>query len=294
MDQEQYCDEIWQRATNLQKLGITDPITNEQLRGWHAQFERQEEILACIILDQLMVRSQRQVFSLIDALFLSAASEISDSFKDDTGLAECLRYRSTENTTHMVPVIGLNQSPTKSGPYILRLIQRRFRIADRNLIWPAQVSDLNEKKQQNLIFVDDFSGTGKQFIKFIQTSNLEKLPETHPNTNVFLFCLTIHENAILQINKEYPWIKILFAEKLDNSHHFINGNHYKRLSKIIDLSEIPNLYENVYQRTGHSSPNMKWGFGDLGLCYSFFHATPNNSIPLLWYESETWKPLISR
>lgn len=39
---------------------------------------------------------------------------------------------------------------------------------------------------------------------------------------------------------------------------------------------------------------MPFGFGNLGCMIAYEHGIPDDSLQLLWDESETWKPLFER
>tara|TARA_R110001583_G_scaffold45415_9_gene143064 strand:+ start:4795 stop:5691 length:897 start_codon:yes stop_codon:yes gene_type:complete len=298
MDEEQYCQDIFDRTLKLSNLSIIEPISIGQLTDWYSQFEKSEKILAALILDQLVVRSKRQVSALIDFLFLHSQSAGQESSMDDSAFIRSLTNKHKDIGIKLAPVLGENHPPTKSGPYILRLIQRKYAIADRHLTWPAKALELQQNELTKLILVDDFAGTGKQFCNFINDSGLSKLPTSHPKTKVFLLCLAAHKTAIEKIRTTYPWITVFHADYLGPEHHFLSGEYFQRISKStginLDQEKVRGLYDDVYSRAGCRAKNMKMGYGDLGLCYAFYHATPNNTIPLLWYQSSDWKPLIHR
>lgn len=53
-------------------------------------------------------------------------------------------------------------------------------------------------------------------------------------------------------------------------------------------------YADVTKQAGLPKGRFEEGFGQLGLAYGFAHATPNNTLPIFWYETDNWAPLLDR
>jgi len=151
-----------------------------------------------------------------------------------------------------------------------------------------RVQDYIQKNNvKQIVLLEDFVGTGTQVfhpIKYcVETFKLkvlfvplvicnpgcEKLKEI--NNDNFAFKPVIH------IPKEF------LVNKL--------GHTNTSLSEFITLSE--KLYETV-MGTNDKSKVKQFGYRDTGSLTVMFSNTPNNSLPLIHVESNSWKPLFKR
>ena len=288
-----YIATVRSRAEALTAAGIWSPLRARDVTEWESQFlNENEKILAALILDNLIVRPKKQILSMLtDAI---SSSNLADNDRHDFGLFEKISKRSKTSCSVLVPVIGRSQAPTKSGPYILRLLQRQWNVKDQYLKWAESAlemaSDLN-----SIILIDDFSGSGSQFEEFLLETELSSIREKNEKIEVTLFCAAIHRKAVNRIERQFPWIRIISADRLDDSHALFSPKSCERLPSSVDVAMLKDAYEKCLERAGvKADSKFSHGFGDLELCYAFDHATPNNSIPLLWYESDTWRPLVFR
>lgn len=54
-----------------------------------------------------------------------------------------------------------------------------------------------------------------------------------------------------------------------------------------------NRYNEFLKRKGVKNKDTL-GFGSLGLVYGFEHNTPNGSLPIIHYKSDTFNPLLKK
>lgn len=292
-DIDRFCEKVFSRSRQLVSTGVWRGIERSNLDTWLRAFDDHDcNLLAAALLDHLSYRSKPQFLALLENLLLTLRLPGLPR-SHDASLIEALRMR-REPRVRFAPVIAPDQPPTKSGPYVLRLLQRHFKIKDEWLIWPEQINDAG--KDVDFIFLlDDFTGTGDQFCKFWETQGLGAVMKHRSKIRFVLLAAAIHQSGLEKIQRQIPGLTVVYSELLGAQHHFSTGT-------VLDYYKEPDLKAQILQQLETICADRKiggpslgpFGYGELGLCYAFEHATPNNTLPIYWYDSETWSPLVSR
>ena len=293
-DEQEYVDQVVDRARKLVQTDIWDAINSQRLEHWLGCLENYNaRLLGAYLLDNLCCRSRLQFLAMLDALFCDLRQE-SLGLTSDGRLTALLRGKPPKDVPIVLaPVIGLSAPPTKSGPYILRLCARRYRIHPDWLAWPANLPKYD--KLRCLFFVDDFCGTGEQFHEFAESIDLNGLHKRNPEMRIIYLVATIHPTGSKKLRDQWPFIQVKCADQLVEGNSVMSEACFSRY-EIPGFKEVVMAqYEDVVKKAGlPASGRLAHGFGDLGLAYAFTHATPNNTLPIFWYETPQWTPLLDR
>jgi hypothetical protein len=295
-DQLDYIDQVFDRARKLVQARVWDEIKEHRLEGWIGCLQNHSaELLGAYLLDNLCFRSRDQFFSMLDALFLDlpAYPGMPDRGGRLTDRLRSFPQPGNASSIRLAPVIGLASPPTKSGPYILRLAQRRYGIRSEWLVWPHQLA--KEERLTEIIFVDDFCGTGQQFVDFAKSIHLSKLHQERGDTRITYLVAAAHESGIKKIRCELPFVYVKCAEKLGPITSVLDEKCFDRyqIDGFRDL--VLEQYARVTAQCGlPTKGKFAKGFGELSLAYAFAHATPNNTLPIFWRETDLWTPLLER
>jgi hypothetical protein len=282
-DSQEYIQLITGRSKKLIKAKVWNEISLERLNNWMGALRNLEcELAGAFLLDNLSYRSRAQYESLLDTIFYDLKDE------NNNLLLDTLVFNEHSVDTVFVPVIGLESPPTKSGPYILRLIQKRYRIKNCWLEWPNSLKGRGSLKQ--LYFVDDFCGTGDQFRKFVKSIDIENLKKIFPDLEIYYLVTTAHEKGIKKITELFPYINIKYSELLTKEHSIFSEPNLKKYNNKIFTDTVKDTYDRLITETGIKARS----YGKLDLAYAFHHATPNNSLPLLWNETDKLPSLLDR
>ena len=73
----------------------------------------------------------------------------------------------------LVPVVPSRKPSMTSGPLIARMIQKHVRVREHWIIEHKKVHE----SDHFIVFIDDFIGTGSQFIKFVERNEYSQLVE---------------------------------------------------------------------------------------------------------------------
>jgi hypothetical protein len=291
-DERFFIEATLERVQHLIRQGVWEGVDLARSRSWYQQFEHREcGLLGACLLDNLIYRSRAQLLALLGAV-MTSPELLGPDDDDDRRVVNSLRS-SNDPGIRLVPVIRLDQPPTKSGMYILRLLSREFAVRDRWMVWPQGLEA--QPPFHTLLLVDDFCGSGDQFAEFLETPALRQLLAARPDCRVVYVAAAAHEQGMAKIRAAMPRIQVLAAEVLGTDHHFFNGT-------VLDQYGIDGLKEQLLAQyntmcdahgigSGRIGP---FGYQEQGLTYGFAHGTPNNSLPMLWQDANGWTPLLNR
>lgn len=144
-------------------------------------------------------------------------------------------------------------------------------------------SDLLREKitsEDTVVFIDDFSGTGKQVCDY-WTELRELLPE---QPTIYLVLVGVNNKAKQKIAEETD-LQVISQYDFNNSDDIfsVSCRHFTQ-------DEKDKILEYC-RRADRTNPR---GFGECGLVLVFAHNTPNNSIPILHTNHGAWEGLFRR
>lgn len=295
---EDYIERVSNRVRDLIDAGLWD-IPLERMVGWFSGFTTiDERYFAACLLDSLVYRSPTQFSACITSLFggpCSLAVQSHLRINDDVDLIKLLRDKFKDPGVRLVPVICDSDPPSKSGPLVIRRIKKQLGIADRWMIWPSQIGAAVEAGAKVIILVDDLLGSGKQAEGFCKK---QQVREMAGKAKVIYAPVVAHEKGIEHLSKFWPELTVISAEKLTEDHHFFSQKTWDFLSDgQIKASDAEDFYiKKMLPLTGFVPGKIipATGVGELALCFGFSHSTPNNSLPILWFDREGWCSLLER
>lgn len=296
---EERTHSVQERVRSLIQLGIWD-IPLMRFESWLQRFSgREEQYFASCLLDSLIYRPERQFVPALASLMRGPVrwalgrSLIPGNF--DTDFVELLQKR-PKCPVRLVPVIREDQPPTKSGPLVLRYAKRSLDIHNEWMLWPWQAAEqLNAGKIKGVVLVDDFMGSGKQLVEFMQSW---KLTEAIKSTDT-VFCyspVVAHEDGIKNATTEFPRLQLVCAETLRAKHAFFSDANWQRMSNgDVSASSARAFFEIWCAKNMRPKSRIPFeGFGKLELTIGFSHSTPNNTLPVFWQDSPVGGPLLER
>lgn len=292
---ESFVDSVCANSKLLIERGFWE-IPMPRIESWFRQFCGPEErFFAACLLDQVIFRTRQQFEAALRSLFRSNLYGNLYPGAQDLQLLEMLKGR-TDPKVRLVPVICETDAPTKSGPLVLRRLQRILLLNAKWMCWPWQaVKAVEEGSVETILFVDDFLGSGGQFEGFFGQWHFDK----HLDSGVSHFYAPVvaHQKGIDHLAKELTRVCVVSAETLGPSHDFFSAAVWERIGHngCVTADDAKSWYVDFAgkRKCGPNSVSLL-GYGDLALTFGFSHSTPNNSLPILWYGSAEWQPLLER
>ncbi len=162
------------------------------------------------------------------------------------------------------------------------------------------LEELLTRGPRPVVFVDDFVGTGRQFVAtwnrrvFVGgnvTLSFGNVASTVRGAN-FYYCPLICSQAGYQvIRREVPQVTIVPAHLLSERYSALHP-HSVLWPDALRPGAI-SFVRNASLRAG--IPESKWrGFGENGLALAFSHCVPDATMPIFYWEQDGWNPLIQR
>lgn len=142
-----------------------------------------------------------------------------------------------------------------------------------------------------VIFIDDFIGSGRTFCKEynIKTEYKTWLNNHQIENRYVVAGIIMHEGKdyIMKMNRD---ITAIYAKVKNKA---FRTNERSELSFYGDVRQFRNC-EEAYERNIRVSNKFKLGYAGSQSLVAFFHGTPNNTLPTIWWERKNWKPIFPR
>lgn len=281
--------QIWPRETKL----------NPQ--GWLDNFHSSERDHAIHLLNAFLYYSNELTDELFKAAFQTLSTKIVGTNSPFVvAEAQWDRFRDSLLVTH---VTGEDPNNSDSGFTFARKARQILRIDEANLKTPEQaLALLASEGPRPVLFVDDFVGSGDQFVKSWKRSNtlqdgstmsFERYGSVRGASFFYcpLFCSPVGRIAI---QKECPDVVLSPA-------HFLS----ERYSAISDDSIIwpdhlkptaRDFLEQASERAGiQNFSDVPWtGYQNQGLTIAFAHGIPDATLPIFYFNENGWIPLMAR
>lgn len=139
------------------------------------------------------------------------------------------------------------------------------------------ITEIQELEQDyNVVFLDDFIGSGQQAIDYIKVINAS----LNPSVKAYLFTIAATEKGLKKVRLYNSKFSVETCILLDNKNFFLLHED----SDILTSDEKENL-KDINRRIGFKDNNEY----QLGIPFSFFYSTPDNSLGLLWADRIQYK-----
>ncbi|TXI47114.1 MAG: hypothetical protein E6Q50_14370 [Lysobacter sp.] len=290
-DQQFFIDGVRDRVDHLSRIQVWPGVTGAGCQSWLRQFQDLDcGLLGACLLDNLIYRSKAQTLALFRAV-MTCPHLLPPSAASDFAFIKTLQG-TRDPRIRLVPVIP--GPPTKSGAYMLRLLDRDLNLNGR---WQILAENLGQLPAavHTVIAIDDFCGTGRQFVtRFLGLDTVRQLRRDRPELRLIYMPAAAHQSGIDAILAADPGLQVFPGETLNSDHHFFDGRVLERY-KMNGLRDILNdQYARILQAVPLGGGVGPKGYGELALTYAFEHTTPNNTLPIFWQKHERWFNLLER
>ena len=198
-------------------------------------------------------------------------------------------------------------NPSESGVHLLYYFRQENKIPKNLFINTDDIVEYDEngncklrdayKDVKHYVFIDDLCGSGDQATS--NTSNVKRcvqhLRNIVKNAKISYFMIFGMSKGIQVIRNSGLYNQTNAVVELDESYRcfseqsrFFDDDKYKR-------AEAKSIaYKHGYKLMGY--PQLSLGFGDCQLLLSMHHNTPDNTLPIIWYDEDNtiWKPIFKR
>lgn len=250
---------------------LIELLGKEKVKDWFNQFAPEDLDEASKIFSKIQYYDSETVKNMCKIAFLEWQ----------------VKTKAKINETLFIPL----GTSGKSGQMIGYLFRTANGIPPKLIKYQDFISKEDILQYKNIVFLDDFTGSGNQFLTNIAVQKiLGYIEETKPSNEtppmLSFVSLVSTKDAKENITNKFSNITIISPQVRQRSYfddEFLNFNEkYGR-----------NLFR--YKRD-----SKHLGFGDIGETIVFFYNVPNNTLPIIWssaYSNQTkknWIPLFAR
>jgi hypothetical protein len=291
-----YYDTIWRDSPNNIRpeewlKNFTGEITNDI---------EEEKSHALFLLSKFMYFGNKEIRELLKCIYRDLfkypiIAEIREK-KEDTTDTDYLNEEYNKELKRS-RFLGVG-NPSESGVHLLYYFRQENSITRENFINMHEIFNIHNDKLEIIdkdikryIFIDDFCGGGTQAKTYLGKW-IEKIKNLNSNTKICYYMLFGVESGIKYIEENLRLDEVRAVFTLDDTFKcFSEKSRYFRTKE----KEEKKLCEKISENYGKNLfPDAPLGYGGEQLLLSFFHNTPNNTLPIFWSNRNEWKPIFKR
>lgn len=297
---------------------------------WLANFESSEEKDAALfLLSNCMYFGDSSIRAILRALYRDKyRAPIIQQIRDNLGgiLDDSLINIEYQKSLRKTRFIGVG-NPSESGVHLLYYFRQENRIPKGLFVHTDDLLRLAERGKlgdvNHVVFIDDLCGTGSQVKKDTNVKRcvykLRGMPNCPKVSYLMLFGTKkgikevrnakLEENgpnlfdeveAVMEMNDTYQCFgdsSRYFRKQGEDFKIFTKEMAYKYGERLIDSILTRDYTRELSEEKRRELKNKRaLGFGDCQLLLAFHHNTPNNTLPIIWYDEddEKWAPIFKR
>ncbi len=291
---------------------------------WLANFKEEEKPYALFLLSRMMYFNASNIRCLLKALYrdLYRYPIIEKIRKDkkDT-LDEDLIEQQFHKELNKTRFIGVG-NPSESGVHLLYYFRQENKIPKNlfvntdDVIYQSIYDSDNKVKISHFVFIDDLCGSGTQATSNDSNVNrcVKHLKQHIPNAKISYLMIFGVKDGVDRIKDSGLYDYVHALVELDDSYKcFGDNSRYfstedimtKRQSFELALQYGKDLVRHMMYKEGWNEQDPSFermvrhralGWGDCQLLLSLHHNTPDNTLPIIWFDEEKsiWTPIFKR
>lgn len=196
-------------------------------------------------------------------------------------------------------------NPSESGSHLLYYFRQENSLPKNLFIHTHQIFtrhggagslELRDAAVSRYIFIDDFCGSGKQGIEYSKDL-VEDIKKLKPDSSVAYYVLFATEKGINKIKDETKFDSARSIYELDSSFKCFSADSRFFRNRLPEIDQ--SFSERMCRLYGEKmvSTADALGFEDSELLIGFHHNTPDNTLPIIWFDEPggvPWNPIFRR
>lgn len=278
--------------------------TKLDARGWLSNFTNDEEPCALHLLNSFFYFSEPLVERLFVAGILNLSQRVLTSKRSFIPAAS--EWRDFLSSAYFVRVTGERPSDTDSGYIFARMARQELAIPESHIVRHEEILEvLLSDPAVPVIFVDDFVGSGRQFITMWRRKyslandrllSFEDLTRSIP-TSTFFYCPIVCTSVGLKrIYSKCPGVVVSPVHTIDQRYSALSSDSilWPETLRLGAHDFILGASERAGIPDTNGNENDWRGFDKLALTIAFAHSVPDATLPIFYWEQNGWKPLVRR
>lgn len=289
--------EVLDKWRYLVKVGVWPPLRLADPERWLTNFHHDEEDVAVALLNSFVYFNNEMTDRLLETSIRQLAPRVTTEGASYTDRRiQWLKFLHDVQVTHLIGTEDQHDE-TKSGYMFAR--KARQILSNPDQVRPASklADDLVAGTQLPVVIVDDFSGTGSQFLEgwnrgyTLEDGSKVSYAELSKNGAEIYFCPAVCTSEALGVIEDLPHPpKVSAAHILSDRMSVVHPD-----SEIIPeyiRDQVPEVVRAATERSGTAEKSFGWG--DMGLAIGFEHNTPDTTLPIFYCEEDGWNKIVTR
>lgn len=194
-----------------------------------------------------------------------------------------LMVRDEHPTEPLNRIVFVPVGPPGGGAMTVARVLRQLNEArGTRILTMADIESVDADQMSIVVLINDFSGTGTELKEWWYM--VEPLIASKDAKTVIAVLVM---NAGAREELEEITRDVLSVDELGSEENVLAA------ASTVFAEEERTVLLEYCQRTGCSERYVR-GFGECGLLVAFKHFCPNNSLPFLWYDADSWRPIFKR
>jgi hypothetical protein len=284
------------------------------IEKWLAQFAPasdladDEQIQMLFLASHFMYFGIREIRALLRSLFRDLYQyKIVEQIRRDQNHTKDRQLITTEfrNALAKTRFIGIG-NPSESGSHLLYYFRQENRLGKQYFLnshevfsrvgwWRFFLTRVRDKSIDRYVFIDDLCGSGSQAAAYSKNivQPLKQMKRGIRVSYYTLFATTVGLNEVRSLG----WFDdVATVVELDESFKCFSGTSriYKNEQPPYDKTKAADISRRYGAKL---APDFPLGWRDGQLLVGFCHNTPDNTLPIVWYdepEGVPWTPLFRR
>jgi hypothetical protein len=289
-------NDVLLKCEALKRAGLWAAEPHMRPRAWIANFEQSDRAIAAKLLDRFTFYNS----ALTDRLLVASFDSIGDGMPKGPNAPSRAQLLSVIGSAVWTPVQGENPNPTDSGNLLCRRARQLLSVPEDRIV-EADRAIAIAAQGRPIVFVDDFVGSGEQFLKtWTRSFNGESYAMVHSKNSFTAIYVTLVATAqgIARIYKEAPSVAVCATHVLEDraTIHGCSATDPQFAADIpLFLQKYASRLRPQENYISGSARFLQYGFGSLGLMFGFHHSIPDATLPIFWAPGDgSWEPLIER
>lgn len=293
---EAHVNEVIAKCEVLKAAGLWAREPKLRPRAWIQNFDPQDRPVAAFLLDKFTFYNA----DLTSKLLIASYNSLGDGMAKSVNPQDLTSILGGLGSAILTPVKGEIPNPTDSGYLVCRMARQSLHIDDK-YVYDTDKALSHAYRGGTVIFVDDFVGSGDQFIttwKCAGSGNLSfKDAHTKSGFLAIYVTLVVTDFGLANIQSEVPNVSVC-ATHIISEKSTIRGILAENPGMALAVEELLEKYSirlTPSEPYMMSSDYLKYGYKKRGLLLGFDHSVPDATLPIFWSQgSNNWEPLIER
>jgi len=264
-------------------------------RLWLANFDKEDQPIAALLLDRFTYYNQEQT----NALFVASYHSIGDGLEKGPQAPTSEELVKALGNAVFTLVTGEKPNVTDSGYTFCRKARQKLHIPEELLVEPGEALK-HAKKGGTVIFLDDFIGSGNQFLdtwnRLYSTRSFKKAQEDSGFTAIYI-TLVSTDYGLKEIHKKAPKVAVCTAHVIGDKSKLSGLEEYEFSKQEIDgfLLKYAQRLTPKDQYIANDMNYKMYGWMNRELMLAFEHSVPDATLPIFWSEGTNgWRCLVER